>query len=112
MKTLSTRRAIAGIILSIVLLVVAGCGGGGSSSGGASGGNKLDGVYHGTAGGPISLTIKDGKATLLVANESKTMDYKVEGKKLILLNPEGNAEFTILDDGTLNGELGIMSKKP
>jgi hypothetical protein len=109
MKTLSTHRAIAGIILGIVLLVFAGCGGGGESSSG----NKLDGVYHGAGGGPITLTIKDGKATVLVANESKTLDYKVDGNKLTILNPqEGNIEFTINEDGTLNGELGVMSRKP
>ena len=48
-----------------------------------------------------------------MANESKTLDYKVEGNKLTNLNPqEGNILLTINDDGTLNGELGVMSKKP
>jgi hypothetical protein len=37
----------------------------------------------------------------------------VEGKKLTIINPqEGDLVFTINDDGTLNGELGIMTKKP
>jgi hypothetical protein len=115
MKALSTHRAITGIVLSIVLLVLGGCVGGDkeSSSGASASGDKLDGVYHGALGGPITLTIKDGKATVLVANESKTLDYKVEGNKLTILNPqEGNLLFTINEDGTLNGELGVMSRKP
>ena len=107
MKTLSAHRAITGIVLSIVLLVFAGCGGGSAS------GDKLDGVYHGAGGGPITLTIKGDKATVQIANESKILDYKVEGNKLTILNPqEGNIIFTINEDGTLNGELGVMSKNP
>jgi hypothetical protein len=88
--------------------VFAGCDGGGSESG-----DKLDGVYHSAGGGPITLTIKEGKATVQIANESKTLDYKVEGNKLTILNPqEGDIMFTINEDGTLNGELGVMSRKP
>jgi hypothetical protein len=75
------------------------------------GGKNLDGVYHAASGGPISLTIKGSKATVQIAGESKTMDYKVEGNKLTILNPqEGNTEFTINDDGTLSGQLGLMTK--
>jgi hypothetical protein len=80
-------------------------------AGGSS--RNIDGVYHGFGGGPITLTLKDGKATFQVANESKTLDYKVEDNKLTILDPkEGNVVFTINDDGTLNGELGVMTKKP
>jgi len=46
-----------------------------------------------------------------IGNESKTLDYKVEGNKLTILDPkEGNVEFTINEDGTLTGQLGVMSK--
>ena len=89
------------------MLALAGCGGSSSSN------KKLDGVYHGAPGSPITLTIKDGKATMTVGNESKTLDYKVEGNKLTLLDPkEGNAVFTINDDGTLNSEIGVLTKSP
>jgi hypothetical protein len=111
-KIMKTSFRAAGIILSVVLLVLAGCGGG-TEKAGSAGGNKLDGVYHSANGGPITITIKDGKATVQIANETKTLDYKVEGNKLTILNPqEGNVLFTINDDGTLTGELGLMSKKP
>ena len=104
MSTSSVRHAVVGLIITCVSLAFVGCGG--------SGGN-LDGLYHGVAGGPITISIKGGKATVQVANESRTLDYKVDGKKLTILDPkEGNVVFTINDDGTLNGELGIMTKKP
>ena len=102
-----TSRAIT-TVLSIVLLVAAGCVPGGGDSG-----NKLDGVYHSPGGGPITITIKDGKATFLAGTESKTMDYKVDGTKLTLVNPQdGDMVLTINDDGTLNSELGVFSRKP
>jgi len=98
------RRAVPGLIISLLSLAFAGCGGSG---------RNLDGLYHGVTGGPITISIKGAKATVQVANESKTLDYKVEGNKLTILNPgEGDIVFTINDDGTLNGELGMMTKKP
>jgi hypothetical protein len=96
------RHIAALLIAGAVTLVLAGCGGG----------SNLDGVYHGVTGGPITITIKSGKATVQIANESKTLDYKVDGNKLTILDPkEGNVNFTINDDGTLTGELGVMTKK-
>lgn len=104
MGGLPFRCILAGIGTCVLAFTLVACSGG-------AGGN-LDGVYHGVTGGPITLTIKGGKATVTVANESKTMDYKVDGNKLTLLDPkEGNVVFTINDDGTLNGELGVMTKK-
>jgi hypothetical protein len=70
-------------------------------------------VYHAATGGPITLTIRGDKAEMQIAGESQTFDYKVEGKKLTILNPqEGDIEFTINDDGTLSGQLGLMTKTP
>jgi len=104
MSTAFFRYGVAGLIISVLLLALVSCGGGSSN---------LDGVYHGITGGPITITIKSGKATVQVGNESKTLDYKVEGNKLTIVDPkEGNLLLTINDDGTLNSELGVMSKKP
>jgi len=98
------RCAVLGLIICLLSLAFVGCGGSG---------RNLDGLYHGVTGGPITISIKGAKATVQVANESKTLDYKVEGNKLTILNPgEGDIVFTINDDGTLNGELGMMTKKP
>ena len=104
MRTSSFRNGVFGLIISCLSLAFVGCSG--SSS-------NLDGFYHGVTGGPITISIKGGKATVQVGSESKTLDYKVEGNKLTILDPkEGNVVFTINDDGTLNGELGLMTKKP
>jgi len=103
MSTASFRYGVAGLIISVLLLALVSCGGS----------SNLDGVYHGITGGPITITIKSGKATVQVGNESKTLDYKVEGNKLTIVDPkEGNLLLTINDDGTLNSELGVMTKKP
>ena len=104
----ASRSIFASLALGIALFALVGCSG--NSAGGAK---KLDGVYHGAPGSPITLTIKDGKATMTVGNESKTLDYKVEGNKLTILNPtEGDVVFTINDDGSLNSELGAFQKSP
>ena len=108
MSSSSFRHAVAGLVISILMFTLVGCSGAGSGDS-----SKLDGVYHGVGGGPITITIKSGKATVQIANEAKTLDYKVEGKKLTIVNPqEGDVVFTINDDGTLNGELGVMTKTP
>ena len=104
------NSTIAAITLSIVLLVFGGCTPGGDNSGGDK---KLDGVYHSAGGGPITITIKDGKAIFLVGAEAKTLDYKVNDNKMTLVNPQdGDMVLTINDDGTLNSEIGIFSRKP
>ena len=110
MSSSSFRNLVTGVVISVLTLALVACSGAGSGASGASA--KLDGVYHGVGGGPITITIKDNKAIVQIANESKTLDYKVEGKKLTIINPqEGDLVFTINDDGTLNGELGIMTRK-
>src|SRR5689334_1653311 len=66
--------------VALVVLVcgaLAGCPSGSSAK-------KLDGVYHADAS-PIVITLKDGKATVTIAGESQTMDYKVEGSKLTIV---------------------------
>jgi hypothetical protein len=83
------------------------------ANGAHAGAGTLDGVYHAPGNGPMTLTIKGGKANMTVGTETQTMDYKVEGNQLTLLNPkEGNVVFTINDDGTLNSELGSLQKNP
>jgi hypothetical protein len=79
MSTSSLRHAVAALTIGILSLALVSCGGS----------SNLDGVYHGIAGSPITITIKSGKATVQVANESKTLDYKVEGNKLTILDPQG-----------------------
>jgi hypothetical protein len=106
MSSSSLRTIIASLILACLSIALAGCSGSG-------GGAKLDGVYHAASGGPMTLTIRGDKAEMQIAGESQTFDYKIEGNKLTILNPqEGDIEFTINDDGTLSGQLGLMTKTP
>jgi hypothetical protein len=106
-----TRGIFASLAIALLAISLTGCPSKSSSASGAGG--NLDGVWHSPNGGPMTLTIKDGKATMLVANESKTLDYKVEGNKLTLIDPkEGNVVFTINDDGTLNSEIGVLQRSP
>jgi hypothetical protein len=95
----STQRGIfAALTISFVCLALSGCG------------KKLDGVYH-AANGPIVITLKSGKATVDIGGETKTLDYKVEGNKLTIINPqEGDIVMTINDDGTFTGPFGTFSK--
>jgi len=105
MKSSLSRGIFTGLLVAILSVALAGCSGGG--------GKKLDGVYHAASGGPITVTIKGDKAIVQIAGESQTLNYKVEGNKLTILNPqEGDVEFTINDDGTLTGKLGLMTKTP
>ena len=105
MSSSSFRGIITSLVVGILSITLAGCSG--------AGGKKLDGVYHAASGGPITITIKGDKATVDIAGEAKTLNYKVEGNKLTIENPqEGDVEFTINDDGTLSGQLGLMTKTP
>jgi len=99
------RNMLTSLSFALLLISLTGC------PSKSSGEKKLDGVYHAPGGGPITLTIKDGKATMTVGNESKTMSYKVQGNKLTILNPtDGDAVYTINDDGTLNSEIGVFKR--
>ena len=106
MSSSSLRTIVASLTLAFLSIALTGCSNGG-------GGAKLDGVYHAASGGPITITIRGDKAEVLIAGESQTLDYKVEGKKLTILNPqEGDLELTINDDGTLSSQLGLLTKTP
>jgi hypothetical protein len=101
----AVRGTLASLLVALLAISLAGC------SSKESTAKKLDGVYHQPGGGPATLTIKDGKAIMTIGTETQTLDYKVEGNKLTVLNPkEGNIVFTINDDGTLNSELGSFQK--
>jgi hypothetical protein len=88
-----------GFLTLALCLLISGCG------------KKLDGVYHSGGGGPTVITLKGDKATVDIGGETKTLDYKVDGNKLTIINPaEGDINMTINDDGTLTGPFGTFSK--
>ena len=74
-------------------------------------GNGLDGTYRHTGGGPIALDFKGSKVTVNAMGDTKTLDYKLDGDKLTIINPtEGNLEFTRNSDGSLTGIWGVFAK--
>ena len=105
MSSSSLRTIVASLTLAFLSIALTGCTGGG--------GKDLDGVYHATTGVQMTITIKGDKAEVNMAGESQTLDYKVEGKKLTILNPqEGDLELTINDDGTLSSTYSLLTKTP
>jgi hypothetical protein len=96
-----TRPSLSVLILCALAISFTGCGGG----------KKVDGVYHTGGGAPINITFKNGKATVDIGGSTKTLDYKVEGNKITIVNPtEGDINLTINDDGTLTSPMGTLSK--
>ena len=73
-------------------------------------GDTLDGTYH-TAGGGMALDFKGGKVAVTIVGQSETYDYKVDGDKIVIINPkEGNLELTRNSDGSLNSGMGTFAK--
>lgn len=78
---------------------------------GCNGDRTLEGTYHHTGGAPITLDFKGNKVTFTIAGESKTLDYKVDGDKVTIIDPDGNVVFTRNADGSLNAPVGTFAKK-
>jgi hypothetical protein len=73
--------------------------------------NRPQGTYHQSAGSPMVLDFKGDKVTVTLAGDSKTLDYKVDGDKITIVNPqEGDVVFTRNSDGSLNSALGTFVK--
>ena len=76
------------------------------------GGKRLEGTYHHTGGAPITLDFKGNKVAVTIGGESKTLDYKVDGDKVTIINPqEGDLGLTRNADGSLTGPLGTFAKR-
>jgi len=93
-------RLLQTLFACFAVLTIAGCGHS----------DPVDGkVYHQDAGGPMTIDFKDGKAKVDMMGESKTLDYKVDGDKITIINSaEGNLELTHHSDGTLTGPMGTL----
>ena len=95
-------RALAGALCLTLVLSTVGCG------------DSLDGTYHNGAGGVGGMTLdfKGDKVTVTMLGESKTLDYKVDGDAVTLINPaEGDLVLTRNSDGTLNSNVGTFAKR-
>lgn len=89
-----------------VLLIGAGC----IALNGCGRGDPVNGkVFRQEGMGAISVEFKNGKATIDLLGDRKSFDYKVEGEKVTVINPDaGNLELTYHPDGTLTGPMGTL----
>ena len=86
------------VMLSAVLLLSA-CGSG------------LDGTYSDKSG-MVSYTFNSGgKMTQSAMGMEAEMKYEVDGKKVKLITPQGNLILTLLDDGSIQGPMGVKLEK-
>jgi outer membrane lipopolysaccharide assembly protein LptE/RlpB len=85
-------------LLSVVLLLSA-CG------------SKLDGTYA-DKNGMLSYTFKsNGKTYQSAMGMEVELDYEVDGNKIKLVTPQGNMIMTLLDDGSIESPMGILTKQ-
>jgi len=69
----------------------------------ACGGSSLDGTYKDAYS---SMTFKSGgKVIVSSMGMNAEMDYKVDGKSLKLISPQGTQVFALLDDGSIKNEM-------
>ena len=69
--------------------------------------SKIDGTFADQVG-MTSYTFKSGgKAYVSVMGTEVEVDYVVDGNKIKLTTPQGNMILTALDDGSLQGPMGV-----
>ncbi len=96
-----TRSILSAGVICTLCLLLAGC----------PGDDSLNGTYHPTGGGAMALDFKGSKVTVTMAGQSQTYDYKVDGNKITIINPqEGNLELTRNSDGSINSAWGAFTK--
>ncbi len=85
-------------ILSMILLLSA-CGA------------SLDGTYT-DPNGMLSYTFKSGgKLYESAMGMEIELNYQMDGKKIKIMSPQGNLILTLLDDGSIQGPMGIKLTK-
>lgn len=87
----------------------------------ACGKPTLDGVYSGvlvtkvmrsTIKNEVSFTFKpNGKVSQTILGTEHEVDYEIEGDKIRLKTVGADTIFTLLDDGTIRGPMGVVLKK-
>jgi hypothetical protein len=82
----------------------------------ACGDDSVEGNTYETAGGGLTIAFKSGgKATFSVGPQSQECTYAQSGKKVALTCQGDKTEFTVADDGALQGPpqgmVGRLTKK-
>jgi len=105
MRKASVRISLLAAIMlsaSIAAVGISGCGG-----------HKLDGTYS-NPNGMMMIEFKDGKATLTMGPmSSPPAPYEINGDKVTIHagQPVGDAVLTINKDGSLQSDMGQLTKK-
>lgn len=73
-------------------------------------GSGLDGTYKDQMG-VTSYTFKSGKVIVSAMGIGSEMDYKVEDGKVKITSPEGTMVMNILEDGSIEGPMGVKLTK-
>lgn len=99
MNRLAWRKGSFSAVLLLVVLVITACGG-----------PDVKGTY---SNGPVTLELRSGgEASLSMMGDTKSCTYKAEKKQVTLTCGGDSLDFTINDDGSLNGPgfMGRLSK--
>lgn len=76
-------------------------------------GSRLDGTYTDPMGISTYTFKSGGKVSVVTMGTEVELDYKVEDNKVKLITPQGALVLTLLDDGSIQGPMGItLSKLP
>jgi hypothetical protein len=74
-------------------------------------GSNLDGTYTDEMG-MVTLTFKsNGKVSQSIMGMETEWDYKVEENKIKVLMPQGTMVWTLQNDGSILGTLGVTFRK-
>lgn len=75
-------------------------------------GQKLEGTYSDEMG-ITQYTFKSGdKVYVSVMGNETELDYRIDDNKVKIIGPQGNMVFTLNEDGSLKGPMGMkLSKK-
>ena len=75
-------------------------------------GSKLNGTYHQTTGGGITLEFKSGRVYSSVLGQTIEGTYELKGHQVTLhLKGEGDVTLRLNSNGTLDSALGTFVKK-
>jgi hypothetical protein len=94
-------ESIMRIWLTLALVVtLAACGSGG-----------IDGTYTDDSGMARYTFHRGGKVSITTMGVEAETNYEVEGQKVKFVGPQGALVMTILEDGSLQGPLGMILRK-
>jgi len=74
-------------------------------------GSKVDGTYSDPSGIMSYTFNSNGKMIQSTMGVQVEMKYEVEGDKVKLITPGGNLILSLLDDGSIQGPMGIKLTK-